>query len=89
MAKLTVDYPNMPKGEPVEVPGLGLFPNGSTQEVEKEDVAVWERVTGMKFPSGGVLELPQVSKAKTKTPQPVEQKPSVPATDEDDNEGDS
>lgn len=34
---VTVDMPNLPRGEEVEISGLGRFKNGSTTEVSKED----------------------------------------------------
>lgn len=36
MYKITIDYPNMPKGQEVSIPGLGTFENGSTTTVTKE-----------------------------------------------------
>lgn len=70
MAKISLDYPNYPKGEELEVPGVGYVKNGSSVDLEDEQVAAWEQMNGLKFPKGGTLELPLSSTAKTKTPQP-------------------
>lgn len=35
--KLTVDLPDLPKGELVQIPGLGTFENGSSYEVTQEE----------------------------------------------------
>lgn len=35
--ELTVDQPNLPKGELVQIPGLGTFENGGTYTVSKEE----------------------------------------------------
>jgi hypothetical protein len=35
--KITFDYPNMPKGQEISVPGLGTYRNGSTTFVSKEE----------------------------------------------------
>jgi hypothetical protein len=34
---VTVDMPNLHRGEEIEIPGLGLFKNGSTKDVSKEE----------------------------------------------------
>lgn len=33
MAKLTVNLPNRPEGDPIQIPGLGVFPNGAVYAV--------------------------------------------------------
>jgi hypothetical protein len=33
--KVTVDVPSVPKGKNVTVPGLGVFPNGESTEVDE------------------------------------------------------
>lgn len=35
--ELTIDQPNLPKGELVQIPGLGTFENGHTYEVTKQE----------------------------------------------------
>lgn len=35
--ELSIDQPNLPKGEPVQIPGLGTFKNGSSHPVTKEE----------------------------------------------------
>lgn len=35
--EVTLDLPGTPKGEPVQIVGLGTFDNGSTFEVTKEE----------------------------------------------------
>lgn len=68
MAKVTVDVPGTPKGEPIDVGGLGRFKNGSTAEVTKEQVESWELFSGREWPSSGELALPVVAEApKSKT----------------------
>lgn len=37
MYELTVDLPTLPKGEPIQIVGLGTFKNGSTYTVSKEE----------------------------------------------------
>lgn len=39
MYEITVDNPNSPKGEPIQIPGLGTFENGSTYVVSKDEAA--------------------------------------------------
>lgn len=34
---LKVALPNLPEGEPVQIPGLGTFKNGSTYEITQSD----------------------------------------------------
>lgn len=41
MAKVKVNLPNQPRGAEIEIPGLGLFKNGSTQEVDEVQVEAW------------------------------------------------
>jgi hypothetical protein len=41
--KMTVDQPNLPKGEPVQIPGLGTFDNGGTYEVSREQAAAYHQ----------------------------------------------
>ena len=44
MASVTVNLYTQPEGEEIEVPGLGVFPNGSTTEVTDEQVQTWEAI---------------------------------------------
>jgi hypothetical protein len=44
--KLEVDVPHLPKGEPVQIPGLGTFANGETHEIEKEDAEAYRVYNG-------------------------------------------
>lgn len=39
--ELTIDMPNLTKGAEVEIPGLGVFKNGSTTVLEDEQVATF------------------------------------------------
>lgn len=41
MARLKVNLPNQPRGAEIEIPGLGLFKNGSTREVDEDQVEAW------------------------------------------------
>lgn len=41
MAKVKVNHPNLARGAEVEIPGLGVFKNGSTREVTEEQVENW------------------------------------------------
>lgn len=34
MAKIKINYPEVAKGAPVEVPGIGVFPNGEESEYD-------------------------------------------------------
>lgn len=34
--ELTIDQPNLPKGEPIQIPGLGTFENGHSYTVTKD-----------------------------------------------------
>jgi hypothetical protein len=36
MYELTIDQPNLPKGEPIQIVGLGTFENGSTYTITKD-----------------------------------------------------
>lgn len=78
MAKVTIDLPGTPKGEDVEVGGLGLFKNGSTTEVPKERVEDWEAFSNRKWPSSGDLSLPVLEDSKA--PSEVEKPPEPAAT---------
>lgn len=71
MAKIRVNYPNIPKRSDftedqlkkddslgtVEVAHLGLFPNGQTSTVDDERVIVWQLFTGGEWPQDGTLVL--------------------------------
>lgn len=37
MYQLELDYPNMPKGQELSIPGLGTYQNGSTTVISKEE----------------------------------------------------
>jgi hypothetical protein len=39
--KVTVNDPAVPKGAEVEVPGLGVFPNGSTTQVSEQEAEAY------------------------------------------------
>lgn len=50
MYQITIDYPNMPKGQEVSIPGLGTYKNGSTHAVTKEEADLfraYQADTGM------------------------------------------
>lgn len=38
---LTVDYPNMPKGQELSIVGLGTFKNGSTTTISDEEAQMF------------------------------------------------
>ncbi len=46
MYKLTVNMPNLPKGDDVIIDGLGVFKNGETSEVTAEQAAYFRRHHG-------------------------------------------
>lgn len=35
--ELTIDQPNLPKGEPVQIPGLGTFENGYSYTISRDE----------------------------------------------------
>ena len=41
MSKVKVNDPSQPRGAEIEIPGLGLFKNGSAREVDEEQVENW------------------------------------------------
>lgn len=43
---LKLQIGGMPKGEEVEIPGLGVFKNGEERLVTEEQVAFWRQVRG-------------------------------------------
>lgn len=55
--KLVLSVPNVPDDEIFEVPGLGVFPNG-THDVSDEQAHAWELQSGFHWPSQDVLSLP-------------------------------
>jgi hypothetical protein len=40
--EITIDFPNMPKGQQVSIPGLGTYENGSTNVVSKEEAEAFK-----------------------------------------------
>lgn len=44
--KVSVDLPNVGEGTEVEVPGLGLFENGSSRLLTEKDVQTFEIIHG-------------------------------------------
>lgn len=54
--KVKLDVPTTNKGEPIEVPGLGVFENGATHTVDETQRYTWETLTGYKMPS--TLKIP-------------------------------
>jgi hypothetical protein len=81
MYKITIDYPNMPKGQEVTIHGLGTFKNGSTTVVEKDDAdmfRVYQRDTGL--PDRTLLQAFQKSEyitVETFTPEPPKEEPKT------------
>lgn len=43
MYKVEVNMPNLPKGVPVEVDGLGVFENGATYEISEEEALAFRQ----------------------------------------------
>src|SRR5215208_6904264 len=41
MSSVRVNHPNLPRGADVEIPGLGVFKNGSARQVDEEQVENW------------------------------------------------
>lgn len=41
MAKLKINHPGLARGADLEIPGLGVFKNGSTAEVDESQVENW------------------------------------------------
>jgi hypothetical protein len=48
---ITIQYDNLSQGAKVEVPGLGVFPNGETSQVDDERLSQYE-ATGHAVPDG-------------------------------------
>lgn len=44
--KVTITLPDVPKGRPVSVRGLGRFENDVEREVTKEEAELFHRLTG-------------------------------------------
>ncbi len=59
---LVLNISHYPEDHEFEVPGLGVFTNG-THVVTDAQVAQWESMAGFHWPSGGTLTLPQVGDA--------------------------
>jgi hypothetical protein len=57
MAIVHVFIPGTPDGTEIEVPGLGLFPNGGDYEVDDEKIATFNAINLAPFPEGGELFL--------------------------------
>lgn len=53
MGKLTMNLPNRPKGDAIEVPGLGLFFNGDVYEIDGPDIVFGEPLAPVKKVSPG------------------------------------
>lgn len=77
-----VNVPGTPKGETVEVPGLGLFKNGSSRKVNEAEIAQFEAL-GYQFPKNGELNVPLSTEELAKKPD-AEEAPETeqPAIDE-------
>jgi hypothetical protein len=48
--QITIDYPNMPKGQEVSIPGLGTYKNGTSHAVTEEEAELfraYQTDTGM------------------------------------------
>lgn len=52
MATIFVNYPEVALGAPVEIPGIGMFPNGEHSEYEGEEDLVFPAVVNH-GPEGG------------------------------------
>lgn len=70
-----VNLKSRPKGDLIEVPGLGLFENGKSVTLSDEQIELYEKNTGYgerKFPSGGLVLTDEVVETKTpyREPQP-------------------
>jgi hypothetical protein len=47
---LTIDLPDLPKGELVQIPGLGTFENGESYEVSKQDADAYRAYNSTQEP---------------------------------------
>jgi hypothetical protein len=48
--ELTVDVPSSPKGEPIQIPGLGTFENGGTYGVNEDDAQAFRTYHSVQKP---------------------------------------
>lgn len=64
MASVEVSMPGVDEGQEVEIPLLGVFSNGSTNEVADWQVLNWESATGQTWPDNGTLSYPSKSEVK-------------------------
>lgn len=47
---LSVDLPNLPKGEPIQIAGLGTFENGSTNDISQRAADAFRAYNGRQTP---------------------------------------
>lgn len=82
MYDITIDFPNMPKGQEVSIPGLGTYANGTTSTVTKEEADMfrtYQTDTGM--PDQTLLQAFQKQDGVTVTTQSTD-KPKSGGNDE-------
>lgn len=64
MYSVTVDMPNLPKGEEVEISGLGRFENGKTTTVSKEEAEAFrtfhQRVSYERDENGALITVTEI-----------------------------
>ena len=65
-SSVKANFDNLPKGDPIAVPGVGEVPNGSSVKVDQFQIEMWENFTGEKWPKDGlVLPAPTTPPADT------------------------
>jgi len=69
---LDVNLPNVPKGEMVEIVGLGTYENGKTSPVPNELLQLWELHAGATLEEANFQEGIKVKRAKSAPPDKKE-----------------
>jgi len=66
-----VNFPNLPKGDPIVLDGIGTIPNGATTKVDDFQVQTWEAFNGSNWPEDGVLVLPAPAPERNPNDEPT------------------
>lgn len=75
MGKITINFPNMPEGVLCDVPGYGVFANGTTTEIpQDEDIIVGVRDDQPPLPLSNDGESADIKKSKDKKAEGKEPK---------------